>query len=98
MVKQLVKRLEELERVKAKFEKKEEEKEFEFANKGCEKQFKFNCKIQDSWGDKLKVELKKHFKDSLPEKVDKIIKEGEKEFDERNHQLKIADEFGFRGL
>ena len=79
-------------------EKKEKEKEFEFTDKGYEKQYKFNGKMKDLFTDKLKVELKKHFKDSLPEKVEKIIKEGEKEFDEQNHQLKIADEFGFRGL
>ena len=97
-MKKLVERLEELERVKVKFEKKEEEKEFKFTNKGCEKQYKFNCKIQDSLCDKVKVELKKHFKDGLPEKVEKIIKEGEKDIEEQNHQLKIQDEFGSRGL
>ena len=79
-------------------EKKEKEKEFEFTDKGYEKQYKFNGKMKDLFTDKLKVELKKHFKDSLPEKVEKIIKEGEKEFDEENHHLKIADEFGFRCL
>ena len=45
------------------------------------------------FSDKLKVELKKHFKDGLPEKVEEIIKEGEKEVDEQNHRLKIADDF-----
>ena len=41
----------------------------------------------------MKVKLKKHFKDGRPEKVEEIIKEGEKEVDEQNHRLKIADDF-----
>ena len=39
-------------------EKKEKEKEFEFTDNGCEKQYKFNGKIEDWWCDKLKVKLK----------------------------------------
>ena len=68
--------LEELERVNVKFEKKEKEKEFKFTNKGCEKQFKFNGKMNELFSDKWKVELKKHFKDGLQEKVEEIIREG----------------------
>ena len=49
--------------------------------------------MKDLFTDKLKVELKKHFKDGLPERVEEIIKEGEKKVDEQNHRLKIADEF-----
>ena len=94
----MIERLEEVERVNSKFEKKEKEKEFQFTNKGCEKQFKFNGNMKELFIDKLKVKLKKHFKDGLPEKLEEIIKEGEKEVDEQNHQLKIADEFGFRSL
>ena len=92
-VKKLIKCLEELERVNVKFEKKEKEKEFKFTNKGCEKQFKFNGKMKELFSDKLKVELKKHFKDGLPEKVEEIIREGEKEVDEQNYWLKISDDF-----
>ena len=98
MVEKLIERLEEVERVNAKFEKKEKEKDFKFTNEGCEKQYKFNDKMKDLFSDKLKSDLKKHFKDGLPEKVEEIIKEGEKEFDEQNHKLKIADEFGFCSL
>ena len=76
----------------------EKEKKFKFSKLGCETQFKFNSKIKDLWGDKLKVELKKHFKNGLPEKVEGLIKEGEKEIDDQNHKLKIADEFGFPAL
>ena len=87
--------MEDLVREKLKAEKKEENI-FKFTNKGCEKQLKFNDK--DTWGEKLKTELKKHFKNWLPEKVEEIIKEGEKDVDELNHWQKIADEFGFRSL
>ena len=30
--------------------------------------------------------------------MEELIKEGEKEIDDQNHKLKIADEFGFRAL
>ena len=50
------------------------------------------------FGEKLKVKLKRHFKNGLPEKVEELIKEGEKEIDDENHKLKIANEFGFRAL
>ena len=92
----LVERLEEVERINAKFEKKE--KEFKFTKIGCETQYKFNVKVKELFGEKLKVELKKHFKKGLPEKVEELIKEGEKEIDDENHKLKIANEFGFRAL
>ena len=94
-MKKLIDCLEEVERVNVKFEKNEKEKELEFTNKGCERQFKFNGKMKDLCSDKLKVKLKKHFKDRLPEKVEEIIKEGEKEVDEQNQRLKIVDEFWF---
>ena len=90
--------MEDLVREKLKAEKREKEKDFKFTNKGCEKQFKFNDKLKDTLVDNLKTELKKHFKDGLPEKVEEIIKEGEKDVDEQNHRLKIADEFGFPSL
>ena len=94
----LIERLEEVERVNAKLEKKEKEKEFKFTKAGGEKQYKFNGKMKNLLGDKLKNELKKHFNDGLPEKGEEIIKEGEKELDEQIHKLKIADEFGFKSL
>ena len=97
-VKKLIERLEEVERVNAKLERKEKEKEFKFTKAGCERQYKFNEKMKDVFGDKLKNELKKHFKNGLPDKVEEIIKEGEKELDEQIHKLKIADEFGFKSL
>ena len=42
--------------------------------------------------------MKKHFKNGLPDRVEELIKKGEKEIDDQNHKLKIADEFGFRAL
>ena len=91
-------RVEEAERLNAKLEVKEKEKKFKFSKTGCETQFKFNSKIKDLWGDELKVELKKHFKEGLPEKIEVLVKEAEKEIDDQNHKLKIADEFGFPAL
>ena len=75
-VQELAERLEEVERINAKFEKKE--KEFKFTKTGCETQYKFNVKIKELYSKKLKVELKKHFKSGLPEKIEELIKEGEK--------------------
>ena len=94
----LMERVEEVERVNAKLEVKEKEKKLKFSKSGCETQFKFNSKIKDLWGDELRVELKKHFKEGLPEKIEGLVKEGEKEIDDQNHKLKIADEFGFPAL
>ena len=91
-------RVEEAERVNAKLEVKGKEKKFKFSKAGCETQFKFNVKIKDLWGDELKVELKKHFKEGLQEKIEGLVKEAEKEIDDQNHKLKIADEFGFPAL
>ena len=91
-------RVEEAERINAKLEVKGKEKKFKFSKSGCETQFKFNSKIKDLWGDELKVELKKHFKEGLPEKIEGLVKEAEKEIDDQNHKLKIADEFGFPAL
>ena len=91
-------RVEEAERINVKLEAKEKEKKFKFSKSGCETQFKFNSKIKDLWGDDLKVELKKHFKEGLPEKIEGLVKEAEKEIDYQNHKLKIADEFGFPAL
>ena len=90
-------RLEELERVNKKKEK-DEEKKHKFLKPGCEKQYKFNEKIKEQLCEKLSLELKKHFRRGVPERVEQMIKEGEKEIDEQNHNLKIADEFGFKGL
>ena len=95
---ELVERLEEVERINAKFEKKEKEKEFKFTKTGCETQYKFNVKIKELYSEKLKVELKKHFKNGLPGKIEELIKEGEKEIDDENHKLKIANEFGFKAV
>ena len=97
-VQKLIERVEEVERVNTNFGRKEKEKEFKFSKIGCETQYKFNVKIKELFGDKLKVELRKHFKNGLPEKVEELIKEGEKEIDDKNHKLKIADELGFRAM
>ena len=77
-VKKLIERLEEVERVNAKLERKEKEKDFKFTKAGCERQYKFNMQMKEKFGDKLKNELKKHFKNGLPDKVEEIIKEDER--------------------
>ena len=77
---------------------KQEKNRLKHRRLGCERQYKFNEKMKDMFGDKLKNELKKHFKNGLPDKVEEIIKEDEKELDEQNHKLKIADELGFKSL
>jgi hypothetical protein len=46
----------------------------------------------------MRLELKKHFKDGLPPKIEDLIKEGEKEIDDENHKLKIANEFGYKAV
>ena len=46
----------------------------------------------------MKVELQKHFKEGLPEKVGGLFKEAEKEIDDQNLRLKIADKFGYKAM
>ena len=87
-------RLEELDKFKEKTKKKEKDK-FKWSKPGCEKQFDFNIEVKEIVGDKLRVELKKHFKEKIPDKAEEIVKEGEVMIDDQNHKLKIADEFGF---
>ena len=95
-MKGILDRLEEIERVNIKLKKKDEEK-FTWTKKGCETQFKFNNKVKDIAVDKMRVELRKHFK-TLPPKIEELIKEGEKEIDDENHKLKIANDFGFKAV
>ena len=49
--------------------------EKKFTDKGCEKQYKFNGKMKDLYSDKLKVELKKHFK-SAGRNAQSCLKDG----------------------
>ena len=93
---EILERLGEVERVNIKLEKKDEDK-FTFTKKGCENQFKFNNKVKDIAIDRMRAELQKHFK-TLPLKIDELIKEGEKEIEDGNHKLKIADDFGFKAV
>ena len=67
----IAERLEEVERVNAKLEKKAKDKDYKFTKVGCENQFKFNNKIKEICAEKMRVELKKHFKDGLPQKVER---------------------------
>ena len=97
-IKRLRERLDEVERVNKKLEEKEKDKKHKFKKPGCEKQFKFNEKVQEVLCEKLRLELKKHFRRGVPDKIEELIKAGEKELDEQNHKLKVADEFGFHGL
>ena len=97
-MREISKRLEEIERINAKLEKKEKEKDFKFTKTGCETLYKFNNKVKEVCGEKMRVELKKHFRNGLPEKIKELIKEGEKEIDDENHKLKIANEFGFKAV
>ena len=93
---EILDRLGEIERVNTKLKKKDEDK-FTFTKKGCENQFKFNNKVKDIAIDRMRAELQKHFK-TLPPKIDELIKEGEKEIDDGNHKLKIADDYGFKAV
>ena len=95
-MKGILDRLEEVERVNVKLKKKDKDK-FTWSKKGCETQFKFNSKVKDIAVDKMRVELRKHFK-TLPPKIEELIKEGEKEIDDGNHKLKIANDFGFKAV
>jgi hypothetical protein len=92
----ILERLEKAERVNAKLEEKEKEKKFKFSKPACETQFKFNTKMKDLLGDDLKVELEKNFKHGVPEEIGGLVKELGKEIDDRNLELKIADEFGYK--
>ena len=94
----IVERLVKAERINVRLEMKEKEGRFKFSKAGCETQFKFNIKMKDRFGEDLKVELKKHFKKELPEKVGGLVKEVEKEIDDQNLKLKVADEFGFKAM
>ncbi len=93
---EILDRLGEIERVNTKLKKKDEDK-FTFTKKGCENQFKFNNKVKDIAIDRMRAELQKHFK-TLPLKIDELIKEGEKEIDDGNHKLKIANDYGFKAV
>ncbi len=90
----ILQRIGEVERFNAKTKKKDED-DFTFTKKGCERQFKFNNKVKDITIDRMKVELSRHFR-VLPPKIDDLIKEGEKEIDDGNHVLKVADNYGFK--
>ena len=68
-------RLEEVERVNAKLEKKNKDKEFKFTKTSCETQYKFNSKLKEICAEKMRVELKKHFREGLPAKIEELIKE-----------------------
>ena len=87
-------RLEEIERQNAKTKKKEEE-DYTYSKKGCERQVKFNNKVKDIAIDQMRVELTKLL-GVLPAKISDLIKEGEKEIDNGNHVLKVADSYGFK--
>ena len=87
-------RLEEIERQNAKTKKKEEE-DYTYSKNGCERQVKFNNKVKDIAIDQMRVELTKLL-GVLPDKINDLIKKGEKELDDGNHVLKVADKFGFK--
>ena len=53
---EIAERLEEVERINAKLEKKEKDKDFKFTKTGCENQYKFNNKIKEVCGEKMRVE------------------------------------------
>ena len=93
----LLERLEKLEKYEEKTRKKEKVK-FKWTKTGCEKQHDFNEEVKEVYSEKLRSELRWHFQGELPNKVEEIIKEGEKLIDDQNQKLKIADEFGFRAL
>jgi hypothetical protein len=69
--------------------------------KGCESQFKFNIKVGDNF-DKVTAELGEIFHSRLevdiPFTLAELVKEGKQLVSDRNHDLKIADEYGWEGL
>ena len=52
-MKEIAERLEEVERINSKLEKKEKDMEFKFTKIGCENQFKFNNKIKEVCSEKM---------------------------------------------
>ena len=93
----LTKRLERLEKFEERAKKREKDK-FKWTKAGCEKQHDFNVDVKEVFCDKLRVELKNYFEESIPDKIETIIKEGEQMIDDQCQKLKIADEFGFEAL
>ena len=91
----ILQRVGEIKRFNAKTKKKEED-DLTFSKKGCERQVKFNNKVKDITVDRMRVELTKLL-GVLPPKINDLIKEGEKEIDDGNHVLKVADNYG-RGV
>ena len=91
----IMERLVVAEKYNAKLKAKEEDEKFKFFKSGCERQFKFNIKMKDRFGGDLKTELERCFENELPAGVKILVEEVEKEIDEQNVKLKVADEFGF---
>ena len=89
------KRLMRAEKFLVRLKAKEEDGKFKFSKTGCEKQFEFNIKMKDRFGIDLKTELESCFEEKLPAGVKSLVEEVEKEIDEQNVKLKVADEFGF---
>ena len=81
-----------------KLKAKEEDEKFKFFKSGCERQFKFNIKMKDRFGGDLKTELERCFEKELPAGVKILVEEVEKEIDEQNVKLKVADEFGLEAM
>ena len=90
----IMQRIGEIERHNAKIKKKEDE-DFTFSKKGCERQVKFNNKVKEITVERMRVELTRLL-GVLPPKISDLIKEGEKEIDDGNHVLKVADSYGFK--
>ena len=90
----IMQRIGEIERHNAKIKKKEDE-DFTFSKKGCERQVKFNNKVKEITVERMRVELTSLL-GVLPPKISDLIKEGEKEIDDGNHVLKVADSYGFK--
>ena len=93
----LLKRLERVEKFEERTKKKEKDK-FKWTKTGCEKQHDFNVEVREVFCDKLREELKNNFEERIPDKIEVIIKEGEKMIEDQCQKLKIADELGFRAL
>ena len=94
----IMERLVRAEKFNVKLKAKEEDEKFKFSKSACEKQFKFNIKMKDRFGVDLKMELERCFEKELPTGVKNLVEEVEKEIDEQNIKLKVADEFGFEAM
>ena len=81
------------------YRKERKVKKHKWSKAGCEKQYDFNESVRDIFCVKLRKELAREFgENGIPSHVEDVVKEGESAIVDRNHKLKIADDYGFDAL